>query len=159
MFGVCTDLLNHFVFTVISRRLLLYILLWCALSTSYLLYYLGCTRMLYLATLSKVFQLYMDNLESGMSMDFLSMFASNVWNIIIHKSIVRYIVTVVKMYSLNLSQHSHNYDIIIRAKLLINIVIYKYGSYFLIGSDWSIASLPWAGGGYVLLERILKFMP
>jgi hypothetical protein len=49
-------------------------------------------------------------LESGMSMDFLSMFASNVWNIIIHKSIVRYIVTVVKMYSLNLSQHSQ-YDI------------------------------------------------
>jgi hypothetical protein len=32
-------------------------------------------RMLCLATLSKVFQLYM---ESGMSMDFLSMFASNV---------------------------------------------------------------------------------
>jgi hypothetical protein len=50
-------------------------------------------------------------LESGMSMDFVSMFASNVWNIIIHKSIVRYIVAVVKMYSLNLSQHSH-YDII-----------------------------------------------
>jgi hypothetical protein len=50
-------------------------------------------------------------LESGMPMDFLSMFASNVWNIIIHKTIVRYIVTVVKMYSLNLSQHSH-YDII-----------------------------------------------
>ena len=46
-----------------------------------------------------------------MSMDFLSMFASNVRNIIIHKSIVRYIVTVVKMYSLNLSQHLH-YDII-----------------------------------------------
>jgi hypothetical protein len=50
-------------------------------------------------------------LESGISMDFLSMFASNVWNIIIHKSIVRYIVTVVKMYSLNHSQNSH-YDII-----------------------------------------------
>jgi hypothetical protein len=107
LFGVCTDLLNHFVFTVISRRLLLFISLWCALSTSYLLYYLGCPRMLCLATLSKVFQLYMDNLESGMSMDFLSMFSSNVWNIIIHKSIVRYIVTVVKIYSLNLSQHSH----------------------------------------------------
>jgi hypothetical protein len=89
-----------------------------------------------------------------MSMDFLSMFASNVWNIILHKSIVSYIVTVVKMYSLNLSQHSHYEIIIIRAKLLINIVIYKYGSHFLIGSDWSIASLPWAGGGYVLLERI-----
>ena len=66
--------------------------------------------MLGLATLSKVFQLYM---ESGMSMDFLSMFTSNVWNIILHRSIVRYIVTVVKMYSLNLSQNSH-YDIIIK---------------------------------------------
>ena len=58
------------------KKAILFILLRCVLSTSYLLYYLGCRpRMLCLATLSKVFQLYM---ESGMSMDFLSMFASNV---------------------------------------------------------------------------------
>jgi hypothetical protein len=72
-------------------------------------------------------------MESGMSMDFLSMFASNVWNIMLHISIVRYIVTVVKTYYLNLSQHSHYDIIIIRAiaELLIKIVIYKDGSHFL----------------------------
>jgi hypothetical protein len=35
------------------------------------------------------------------------------------------------MYSLNLSQHSHYDIIIIRAKLLLKIVIYKDGNHFL----------------------------